>query len=73
MYLNIILAVFVVVQIVTLILIYKWWKKYGKALYKSFINIKGMPSTRFSPSQIPDMSQMMKQLELMSKNIGKFK
>lgn len=73
MYLNIILSVFVVVQVVTLILIYKWWKKYGKSLYNSFTNIKGIPSSGFKPAQMPDISQMMKQLDSMTKNMSKFK
>ena len=86
MYLNIILTVFIIVQIVTILLIYKWWDKYGRNLFKSFTDMKkgfssqipnsvGMDSIK-SPNpfgNLPDMSEMMKQLESMSKNIGKIK
>ena len=73
MYLNNILPIFVVLQITTLILIYKWWKKYGRTLFKTFTQIKGMSPGGFNPSQMPDMGQMMKQFESMTKNMGKFK
>jgi hypothetical protein len=86
MYLNVILTIFVIVQIITIVLIYKWWNKYGRNLFTSFNNVKkGFPtktpnSVGFNdvgypnPFQnIPDMKDMMKQLESMSKNMGKFK
>jgi hypothetical protein len=81
MYLNVILTIFVVVQVATLVLIYKWWDKYGRKLFTSFIDMKkGFPSNPFvGPTSkgpnpfgnIPDMSQMMKQFESMTKNMGK--
>jgi hypothetical protein len=86
MYLNVILTIFVIVQVVTIILIYKWWNKYGRTIFTSFTDIKkGFPtkspnSVGFNdvgypnPFQnIPDMKDMMKQLSEMSKNMGKFK
>lgn len=78
MYLNVILTIFVIVQIVTMVLIYKWWDKYGRKLFISFTDMKKSipgnmggvnPSNPFG--QIPDMSVMMKQLENMTKNMGK--
>ena len=84
MYLSVILTIFVVLQIITLVLIYKWWKKYGRTLFKSFIDMnKGfLPQIPNSvgfggvkePSlfgNIPDMSEMMKQLNEMNKLMGK--
>jgi hypothetical protein len=81
MYLNVILTIFVIVQVVTIILMYKWWKKYGKTLFKTFTDMKnGFSSNLFGGSgvktpnpfeNIPDMSQMMKQFESMTKNMGK--
>ena len=84
MYLNFILTIFVVLQITTLVLIYKWWDKYGRTLFKSFTDVKKVfPSKMIdsvstsgvkSPNlfgDIPDMSVMMKQLENMTKNIRK--
>jgi len=73
MYLNVILTIFVIVQIITMVLIYKWWKKYGRTLFKTFTQIKGMSPGGFNPSKMPDMGQMMKQFESMTKNMGKFK
>jgi hypothetical protein len=78
MYLSIILTIFVVLQIITLVLIYKWWGKYGRTLFKSFTEMKtgfpgGMGNSN-SPNlfgNIPDMGEMMKQLNQMTKNMGK--
>ena len=86
MYLNVILTIFSIVQVVTIVLIYKWWKKYGKNLFTSFTEMKkGFPSQMMSSrdkssvkgpnpfDNIPDMNQMMKQFESITKNMGKFK
>jgi hypothetical protein len=73
MYLSIILTIFVVLQITTLVLLYKWWDKYGRTLFKTFTQMKGMSPGGFNPTQMPDMGQMMKQLQSMSKNMPKFK
>ena len=86
MYLNVILTIFVIVQIVTIVLMYKWWKKYGKKLFTSFTEIKkGFPTQMMNSmskngikgpnpfDNIPDMTQMMKQFESITKNMGKFK
>jgi len=77
MYLNVILTIFVIVQIVTMALIYKWWDKYGRTLFKSFTEMKtvfpgGMGNSN-SPNlfgNIPDMKEMMKQLNQMNKMRG---
>ena len=86
MYLNVILTIFVIVQVVTIVLIYKWWKKYGRTLFKSFTDMK----TKFPPQMlssfgtdgaktpplfgnIPDMNDMMKQLSDMTNKMGKLK
>ena len=84
MYLNVILTIFVIVQIVTMVLIYKWWDKYGRKLFTSFTDIKKVFPSKMMDSvstsgikgpnpfgNSPDMSVMMKQLENMTKNIGK--
>ena len=73
MYLNVILTIFVIVQIITMVLIYKWWKKYGKTLFKTFTELKNTPIGGMKPGQMPDMSKMMGDLMKMSKNMGKFK
>ena len=77
MYLSVILTIFVVLQITTLVLIYKWWDKYGRTLFKSFTEMKtgfsgGMGNSN-SPNlfgNIPDMKEMMKQLNQMNKMRG---
>jgi hypothetical protein len=78
MYLSIILTIFVVLQIITLVLIYKWWDKYGRTLFKSFTEMKtgfpggmGSPKSPNSFGNIPDMGEMMKQLNQMTKMMGK--
>lgn len=84
MYLNVILTIFVVLQITTIVLIYKWWNKYGRDLFKSFKDMKKGFSSQIpnsvgtsgvnSPNpfgNIPDMGQMMKQLNEMTKMMGK--
>ena len=86
MYLSIILTIFVVLQITTLVLAYKWWDKYGRTLFKSFTDMKkGFPPQMMnsfgtdgvkSPNpfgNIPDMTVMMKQLSEMTNKMGKFK
>lgn len=86
MYLNIILTIFVIVQVVTILLIYKWWDKYGRNLFKSIIDMKKGFSGQIPNSvgvegikgpnpfgNIPDMSVMMKQLSDMSNKMNKFK
>jgi hypothetical protein len=84
MYLNVILTIFVIVQIVTMVLIYKWWDKYGRKLFTSFTDMKKVFPSKMMDSvstsgikgpnpfgNIPDMGQMMKQFENMTKNMGK--
>ena len=86
MYLNVILTIFVIVQIITIALIYKWWNKYGRNLFTSFNDMKKVFPTKAPNSvgfndvgypnpfqNIPDMKDMMKQLSEMSKNMSKFK
>jgi isopenicillin N synthase-like dioxygenase len=84
MYLNVILTIFVIVQVVTMILMYKWWNKYGRKLFTTFTDMKSkIPNQMFNSvasnnvkgpnpfGNIPDMSDMMKQFENMTKNMGK--
>jgi len=84
MYLNVILTIFVIVQIVTMVLIYKWWDKYGRKLFTSFTDMKKVFPSKMMDSvsttgikgpnpfgNIPDMGQMMKQFENMTKNMNK--
>jgi hypothetical protein len=84
MYLNVILTIFVVLQITTIVLIYKWWNKYGRTLFKSFLDMKKGFPTQIPNSvgtngvntpnlfgNIPDMGEMMRQLNEMTKMMGK--
>jgi hypothetical protein len=80
MYLNVILTIFVVLQVVIIFLGYKWWTKYGRNLFKTFSNLnQNIPQSNFTSEsnkllgQIPDMGKMMKEFEKMTKNLGKFK
>lgn len=77
MYLNVILTIFVIVQVVTIILIYKWWGRYGHKLFNSFnlnkimTNKPGEPKGPDLFGKIPDMGEMIKQLNQMSKMVKK--
>ena len=73
MYLNVILTIFIIVQIITMVLIYKWWKKYGKTLFKTFTELKNLPMGGMSPGQMPDINKMMGDLMNLTKNMGKLK
>jgi len=63
MYLNVILTIFVILQIVTIVLIYKWWKKYGRTLFKTFTDLKSTSTGGMNLGQMPDIGKMMKQFE----------
>lgn len=74
MYLNVILTIFVILQITTMVLLYKWWDKYGRRMVNSFLDMKSGFSNQMggvkSPNLfegIPDMNVMMKQLNDMTR------
>ena len=80
MYLNVILTIFVIVQVLTIFLVYKWWDKYGRDLFKTFSSFNQNISTTknsFSSSnpfgQIPDMNEMFKQINQMTKKMTNLK
>ena len=73
MYLNVILTIFIIVQIAVCGCIIYWWKKYGKTLFKTFTELKNTPFGSMNHGQLPDMSKMMGDLMNISKNMGKFK
>jgi hypothetical protein len=78
MYLNVILTIFVIIQIITIVLIYKWWNKYGRNIVNSFLEIKKGGQGQMGDfnllnlySQKPDMGEIMKQFANISKIMGK--
>lgn len=81
MYLNVILTIFVIVQVTIVYLAYRFWKKYGKNMYNSFIDMrKTMPNQMFgggnaNPNDImnnlPDMGKMMSEFNKLSKIMNK--
>jgi hypothetical protein len=73
MYLNVILTIFIIVQIAVCGCIIYWWKKYGKTLFKTFTELNNTPFGGMNHGQLPDMGKMMGDLMNMSKNMGKFK
>ena len=40
MYLNVILTIFVILQLTMIILAYKFWKKYGKQMFNTYMEMK---------------------------------
>jgi hypothetical protein len=79
MYLSIILTIFVVLQIITLVLVYKWWDKYGRKMFDGFKQIKGSLPNNIGIKQgnpfenMSDIGKMMGQLNEMNKKMGNFK
>ncbi len=73
MYLNVILTIFVIVQVAICGCIIYWWKKYGKTLLKTFTEFKNLPMSGMNTGQMPDMNKMMGDLMNLTKNMGKFK
>ena len=73
MYLNVILTIFVVMQVAVCGCIIYWWKKYGKTLFKTITEFKNVPMGGINPGQMPDMGKMMGDLMNLTKNMGKFK
>jgi hypothetical protein len=73
MYLNVILTIFIIVQIAVCGCIIYWWKKYGKKLFKTFTELKNTPIGGMKPGQMPDMNKMMGDLMNLTKNMGKLK
>jgi hypothetical protein len=81
MYLNVILTIFVIVQIAIIYFSYRFWKKYGKNMYNSFINMrKTIPNQMFkdditNPNNVfknlPDMGKMMSEFEKLTKIMNK--
>jgi hypothetical protein len=79
MYLSIILTIFVVLQITTLVLVYKWWNKYGRKMFDGFKQIKGsFPTSKggkpVNPFEnMPDIGKMMGELNEMTKKMNNLK
>jgi hypothetical protein len=74
MYLNVILTIFVIIQLVIIILTYRFWKKYGKQMFNTYMEIKkSIPNQMFStnPAEmmkgLPDMSKMMSEFQTLTK------
>ncbi len=74
MYLNVILTIFVILQLTMIILGYKFWKKYGKQLFNTYMEMKkSIPTQMFNinPTEImnglPDMNKMMSEFQNLSK------
>ena len=74
MYLNVILTIFVILQLTMIILAYKFWKKYGKQMFNSFIEMKKtMPTQMFNTNPMelmkgmPDMDKMMSEFQALGK------
>jgi hypothetical protein len=81
MYLNVILTIFVIVQVTIVYLAYRFWKKYGKNMYNSFIDMRktipnqmfgsGNPNPNDIMKNLPDMGKMMSEFNKLSKIMNK--
>lgn len=70
MYLNVILTIFVILQIAICGCVIYWWKKYGKKLIKSFSDMNSMLTKNPSGNETMDLNKLISD---MSKNFGGFK
>jgi hypothetical protein len=71
MYLNVILTIFVILQLTMIILAYKFWKKYGKQMFNTYMEMKkSIPTQMFNTNPMkgmPDMNKMMSEFQTLSK------
>ena len=74
MYLNVILTIFVILQLTMIILAYKFWKKYGKQMFNTYMEMKkSIPTQMFNTNPmdmmkgLPDMNKMMSEFQTLSK------
>ena len=74
MYLNVILTIFVIVQITIIILAYKFWRKYGKQMFNSYMEMKkSIPTQMFGTNPqdmmkgLPDMNKFMSEFQTLTK------
>ena len=75
MYLNIILTILVIVLITITVLLTRWWRNYGKELFKSSVDIRKLTSglnPNFGP-QIKSMKEMLDNVRKTRKPFGNFK
>lgn len=73
MYLNVILTILVIVQIVVCGCVIYWWKKYGKTLFKTFTELKNIPLDGMNSGQLPNMGKMIGEFMNLTKNMSNFK
>ena len=74
MYLNVILTIFVILQLTMIILAYKFWKKYGKQMFNTYMEMKkSIPTQMFNTNPMdmmkgmPDMNKMMSEFQALGK------
>jgi hypothetical protein len=72
MYLNVILTIFVIVQITICGCVIYWWKKYGKKMVKSFSDMNSMLS-KTGGNESMDLSKFMSDINNMGKMFGGLK
>lgn len=70
MYLNVILTIFVILQIAICGCVIYWWKKYGKKLIKNFSDMNSMLTKNPSGNETMDLNKLISDI---SKNFGGFK
>ena len=69
MYLNVILTIFVIVQITICGCVIYWWKKYGKKMVKSFSDM----NYEFGNNESMDLNKFMSDINNMGKMFGGLK
>jgi uncharacterized protein (UPF0333 family) len=58
MFLNIILTLLVIVLLSITLMIYFWWKKFGKSFFDMAKNLTNMNKTMFNPKNMGNMGNM---------------
>jgi len=76
MFLNVILTILTVVLITITVLLTKWWRKYGKEMFKTISSVKNITSQTSTINDTfknPNINDLMDRMKKMSDMLGNFK
>jgi len=76
MFLNVILTILTVVLITITVLLTKWWRKYGREMFKAISSVKNITSQTSTINDTfknPNINDLMDRMKKMSDMLGNFK
>lgn len=74
MALTIVLSIFIIIFVTMGVLIYLWWRKYGKKLFDMILQLQNLQKMGSGTPKLPnmgDLQQQMKTFSDMMKKMGK--